>query len=92
MLANGPRLIFNVQSDLAALILWLHRFSNKPFFLFYDLTTFVAFSPGEQQQTVLRALVFLCIQDTRPSMRGSQPALSDPKVTAAVAHPCCLYQ
>lgn len=44
----------NVQSDLAALILWHHRFSDRPSSPFYDLTTFAAFPPGEQQQAPSR--------------------------------------
>lgn len=100
MLSKGPCLIFiDFQRSI-----WFSS-ANPPapqVCLFFSKQTSVLFlwsnhvcgifTRWATADTVMPALVSLCIQDTLPSMCGSQPALNDPKVTAAVAHPCCLYQ
>lgn len=95
MLGKGPRLIIDFQRSI-----WFSStnplapqvFQQTIFPFLWSNHICGICTRWATADTVLRALVFLCIQDTLPSMCGSQPALNDPKVTAAVAHPCCLYQ
>lgn len=102
MLSKGPcsifidfqRSIWFSSANPPAPQVWfflLFFFSKQTFFLWPNHVCGI-FTRWATADTVMPALVSLCIQDTLPSMCGSPPALNDPKVTAAVAHPCCLYQ
>lgn len=101
MLSKGPCLIFidfqrsiwfsSANPPAPQVFVFFFQTDLRPFFLWSNHVCGI-FTRWATADTVMPALVSLCIQDTLPSMCGSQPALNDPKVTAAVAHPCCLYQ